>query len=92
MKKAQTSPLSGSEQEGAARVGELRQGGCLEEAASGLRAASRFTPMASVSVSFHQDDYAPGCRGRTPLLPSWVEFRDADEGRVGEGGGHGTLC
>lgn len=56
MKKAQTSPLSGSEQEGAARVGELSQGGCLEEAASGLREASRFTPMASVSVSFHQDD------------------------------------
>lgn len=55
MKKAQTSPLSGSEQEGAARVGELSQGGCLEEA-SGLRAASRFPPVASVSVSFHQDD------------------------------------
>ena len=56
MEKAQTSPLSGSEQEGAARVGELSQGGCLEEAASGLRAASRFPPVASVSVSFHQDD------------------------------------
>ena len=56
MKKAQTSSLSGSEQEEAVRVGELSQGGYLEEAASGLRAASRFPPVASVSVSFPQDD------------------------------------
>ena len=40
MKKAQTSSLSGSEQEEAVRVGELSQGGYLEEAASGLRALS----------------------------------------------------
>lgn len=55
MQKAQTPPLSGLEQEGAARVGELSQGSCWRKA-SGPEQPLGFLPMASVSISFYQDD------------------------------------